>query len=278
MQAQNQARARLIHDHRGNRLGKQLQVRHDLKCGRAESRPGRLVHQVSPSQSQLSRPAFSARLPPPRSLAPVSDHEMTVDSDKLTEILADRLAAIVPDGIHVRGADGMLWYSCGGRFPSEVDSYRPGQSGTFVRDNFEANAEDLSDAESAANVARKALDELQDFVDEATRNPWPGTARPPWAFAEVRGEMLHLWYGDPDTGEEPVLACEPIPMATLQPLRRAVLQTLGSNASTRAAPQAGWPAPSERQRPRPRRQRSAWTRRQARRGRYPRGPAGRHRR
>ena len=146
----------------------------------------------------------------------MSEHQMTVDPDKLTEILAARLAAIVPHGIHVRAADGMLWYSCGGRFPSDVNSYRPGQSGTFVRGNFEAHPEDASDAQSAANVARQALDELQDFVDEATRNPWPGIARPPWPFAEIRGEMLHLWYGGPDSGDEPVLACAPIPLTSVR--------------------------------------------------------------
>jgi hypothetical protein len=36
---------------------------------------------------------------------------MDVDADRLTESLASRLAAIVPDGFHVRAADGMLWYS-----------------------------------------------------------------------------------------------------------------------------------------------------------------------
>jgi hypothetical protein len=29
--------------------------------------------------------------------------------------------------------------------------------------------------------------------------------------------MLHLWYGGPDISYEPVLACEPIPLAILQP-------------------------------------------------------------
>lgn len=140
-----------------------------------------------------------------------------IDPDKLAEILAARLAAIVPHGIRVQAADGMLWYSCGGRFPIEVNSYTPGSAGTYVRYNFEAYAEELSDGQSAASVARRALDELQDFVDEATREPWPGTARPPWPFAEVRGEMLHLWYGGPGADDEPVLACEPIPLKTLQP-------------------------------------------------------------
>jgi hypothetical protein len=29
--------------------------------------------------------------------------------------------------------------------------------------------------------------------------------------------MLHLWLGEPDSSDEPVLACEPIPLASLQP-------------------------------------------------------------
>jgi hypothetical protein len=145
-----------------------------------------------------------------------SEHELTVDPDKLTEVLASRLAAIVPDGFHVRAADGMLWYACeSGRFPGQLNNYSPGAAGTYVRNNFEAHAEQLSEAQSAANVARQALDELQDYVDEATHDPWPGTVRPPWPFAEVRGETLHLWYGGPKAGDEPLLACEPVPLASL---------------------------------------------------------------
>jgi hypothetical protein len=114
----------------------------------------------------------------------------------------------VPDGFHVRAADGMLWYSGeSGRFPGQLNNYTPGASGTFVRENFEAHAEQASQAQSAANVARQALDELQDHVDEATHDPWPGTVRPPWPFAEVRGETLHLWYGGPAADDEPVLVC-----------------------------------------------------------------------
>ena len=36
---------------------------------------------------------------------------MDVDADRPTETPANRLAAIVPDGFHVRAVDGMLWYS-----------------------------------------------------------------------------------------------------------------------------------------------------------------------
>lgn len=150
----------------------------------------------------------------------MSQRDVVVDPDKLAAALADRLAAIAPDGIHVQAADGMLWYSCAGRFPAEPDSYRPGSSGTYVRDNFEAHAEDMTDADSATAVGRRALDELQDFVDEATREPWPGTTTPPHPFAEVRSETLHLWYGDTNISDDPVLACEPIPLASLRPLIR----------------------------------------------------------
>jgi hypothetical protein len=146
----------------------------------------------------------------------VSGRKLTVDPAKLTAVLAARLAAIVPDGFQVRAADGMLWYTCEpGRFPGQTNNYHPGASGTYVQDNFEAHAEELSAAHSAASVARQALDELQDYIDEATHDPWPATARPPWAFAEVRGAMLHLWYGGPDAGDEPALSCEPIPLASL---------------------------------------------------------------
>jgi hypothetical protein len=139
-----------------------------------------------------------------------------VDPDKLTVILAARLAAIVPDGFHVRAADGMLWYSCDeGRFPGQVNNYRPGGSGTYVRHNFDAYKDD-SDADRIAYVAVKALDELQDLIDEATHDPWPGDVTPPRPHAQVRGEMLHLWYGGPDIGDDAVLACEPIPLASLQ--------------------------------------------------------------
>lgn len=140
-----------------------------------------------------------------------------MDPDKLAAILADRLAAIVPDGFQVHASDGMLWYTyAAGRFPGQLNRYTPGRTGTYVRDNFYARQEVSSDADSAAWVGWQALDELQDVVDEATHDPWPGTVRPPKPYGQIRGEMLHLWYGGPDISDEQVLACEPIPLASLQ--------------------------------------------------------------
>jgi hypothetical protein len=138
-----------------------------------------------------------------------------VDPDKLTLILAARMAAIVPAGFHVEAADGMLWYSTDlGKFPGQLGNYRIGKSGTYVRDNFDAHGQ--TDEDRIAGAAEQALDELQDYIDEATHDPWPGERTPPQAHAQVRGQTLHLWYGGSEISSDAVLACEPIPLAHLQ--------------------------------------------------------------
>jgi hypothetical protein len=65
--------------------------------------------------------------------------------------------------------------------------------------------------ECVADAGRHALDALQDYIAEATHDPWPGQRTMPDARAQVRGSMLHLWYGGAD---DAVLACEPIPLAS----------------------------------------------------------------
>ncbi len=139
---------------------------------------------------------------------------MNVDPDRLTEVLASRLAAIVPDGFYVRGMDGMLWYSAAaGRFPGQLGDYHVGGSGTYVQLNLEACEETGTPEQAVASVARQALDELQDFVDEATHDPWPGERTPPHPHAEIRGGEIHLWYGGDGSTSPVVLACEPVPLA-----------------------------------------------------------------
>jgi hypothetical protein len=144
----------------------------------------------------------------------MSAHNAAVDPEKLGVILAARLGAIVPAGFHVRASDGMLWYSADqGRSPG---GHYAGSSGTYVRDNFDAYDDD-SDVDRAAYIARRALDELQGYMDQATHEPWPGKVTPPKPYAQIRGEMLHLWYGGPDIEDAAVLSCEPIPLTSLQP-------------------------------------------------------------
>jgi hypothetical protein len=137
--------------------------------------------------------------------------------DELTRMLACRMAAIVPTGFHVEAADGMLWYSAEeGRFPGQSGNYQVGRSGTCVRVNFEGSGQAAEGA--LAGVAAMALGELQDYVDEATHDPWPARrGTPPRPYAQVHEQMLYLWYGGPDLSKAAVLACEPIPVADLRP-------------------------------------------------------------
>jgi hypothetical protein len=132
--------------------------------------------------------------------------------DALAQVLADRLATIVPNGFHVEASRGMLLYSCEpGRFPGQQSTYQVGSSGSYLRENLGRRGDEEAPIEvKIAAVAENALDELQDYIDEATHDPWPGDKTVPRGHAEVRDSMLYMWYGEPD---EMVLACEPISLA-----------------------------------------------------------------
>lgn len=133
-------------------------------------------------------------------------------------MLAAQMTAIIPDGFRVDSADGMLWYSAEeGRFPGQSGDYQqPGCSGTAVRVNLEGGSR--ADDSALARIAALALDDLQDYIDEATHEPWPAQrGNPPRPFAQVRDQRLHLWYGSPDLNEAAVLSCEHIPLADLNP-------------------------------------------------------------
>ncbi|MGH3246742.1 MAG: hypothetical protein ACRDOI_11100 [Trebonia sp.] len=131
-----------------------------------------------------------------------------MDLDHFTAILADLLAEIAPTGFHVAAADGMLCYSAEhGRFPGQRGDYNVGQSGTHVRGNFGAYG--ASDEENIIGVAVQALDELQDYISEATHEPWPGVTSQPSPHGHIHDSYLDLWYGDLDN---PVLTCARIPL------------------------------------------------------------------
>ena len=82
---------------------------------------------------------------------------MGIDPDQLNQVLAQRLGAVVPDGFHIEAAEGMLRYSA---------DTQVGAAGTYVRDNFAVHGE--TDEERAGGVTAQALDELQDYISEAT--------------------------------------------------------------------------------------------------------------
>jgi hypothetical protein len=126
----------------------------------------------------------------------------------LTAVLADRLSKIIPDGFRVAATDGMLRYSAEeGKFPGQSGDYCTGQGGTYVRANWGVYGS--SDGENIVGIAIQALDELQDYISEATHMPWPGTTRQPRPRGRIIDSYLHLWYEDRDNV---ILACEPIPI------------------------------------------------------------------
>jgi hypothetical protein len=123
---------------------------------------------------------------------------VSVESDRLARLLAERLNEIAPPGFRVAADGGMLFYSA-------TATVRPaGSSGTHVGENF-GDGSPL--AERIRAVSEQALDEFQDYVAEATTEPWPGQRQAPAPHAEVRGPRVHLWYGAADA---PVLECSPI--------------------------------------------------------------------
>lgn len=114
-----------------------------------------------------------------------------MDPDKLARALADRFQRIVPAGFDVDETNVRLWYL--------VDA-----PPHWVGDTAE---------EQVAWLAEHALSAFQDYVDETSAEPWPGTRTVPRAHAAVIEGKLHLWFGDADN---PILECEPIDLATLE--------------------------------------------------------------
>ena len=134
-----------------------------------------------------------------------------MDPDGFAALLAARLAAIVPAGFQVTLEDDMLWFrSDEGRFPGQQNDYHTGSTGVWPHEDLLTCLKYDGTAEGcAADAARHALDVLQDYIAEATHDPWPGQRTMPEPHAEVRGSMLHLWYGAAD---DVALACEPMPL------------------------------------------------------------------
>ena len=135
-----------------------------------------------------------------------------MDADGLVRELADRFRAVVPPGFRVAvGSGGVVRFSCDeGRFPGQLGDFQPGTAGTRLRSNLV----DVpgSPVERVEAAARQALDDLQDYVDEVSHQPWPGVRRPPSARAQVRRGLLHCWY---EAGDRVVLELDPVPLGGL---------------------------------------------------------------
>lgn len=51
---------------------------------------------------------------------------------------------------------------------------------------------------SLVRASELVLNDLQDFVTEATTEPWPGSGGPPRPGTRLTGRFIELWFGDHD--------------------------------------------------------------------------------
>ena len=124
---------------------------------------------------------------------------MLISASSLLAVLADRLDDVAPPPFRVR-ANG-------------TDLLIDHPNGWWVSMRFgsiEDETETRSFAELADMVVRSVLDELQDTVSEASKEPWPKHSPTTMAPVNVRtdGESLFFWYGVSESS--PVIGFEPI--------------------------------------------------------------------
>ncbi len=123
--------------------------------------------------------------------------------NELGRLLVERIQEVLPAGFMIEcdSERTMLWFKRQG-----VSGY----AGSYARQMLVGGSDNLEQRISAA--CRVALDDLQDFVDEETTEPWPGSKNVPPARALVDGGQVHLWYGDI---EAPALRLRPIHLENL---------------------------------------------------------------
>jgi hypothetical protein len=136
---------------------------------------------------------------------------------KLVSLLASRLRVVIPAQFFVQVTEEGLLFTSDYSYAAPASArwlYRPLALSEGIAWRFEGNENVREyDLESVVNSAWFALSRIQDFISEATTDPWPGSAsQPGLPYAEVRDDALHFGYGDPAS---PVLACEPIPLTEL---------------------------------------------------------------
>ena len=129
--------------------------------------------------------------------------------------IAERLNGVVPSGFQLRVDRGMVWFGASGSYagdPYETYLDNLTDPSRRPREDRDPRYEPTTVDEVISAVAFKIMDELQDEVDEETREPWPGPRTVPEAHAAVEEDVLYLWFGDRETPSE---SCEPLPLADL---------------------------------------------------------------
>jgi len=134
--------------------------------------------------------------------AVASEVRLGPDVEQLAEELAERMREVVPSGIDVRAGKGMLWFK--DFLWSAFHEQSPPISGSYACHvlNMEGDLDNR-----LVEACSHALDDLQDFVDENTGEPWPGQTTVPSPGACIQGSDVLLWYGNID---KPVLRLRPL--------------------------------------------------------------------
>ena len=118
-----------------------------------------------------------------------------VDVEALCALLAERLGAVVPEGIRVSVRHGLVFVSGAGTDVARIVSDSEG-----------------SVDERLVEAAERLLEVASESISEVTADPWPADAGmfaggfPP-SHAEISNDELRVFYGEP---EEPLLVLAPI--------------------------------------------------------------------
>jgi len=108
-----------------------------------------------------------------------------MDSDVLAQELCDRMKEVIPSGIGVSPEGDRLVFR---------SSYSTGRAGSYACQWLHQGTGSLS--ERVREAARLAFSDPQDFVDEETTEPWPGTTSPPTPDARIEAGRVIVWIGD----------------------------------------------------------------------------------
>lgn len=102
--------------------------------------------------------------------------------------LADRLNEVVPTGFAVTAEDVTVELRRGDQFVGSTDMAE------LVEDS--ENLDDLP--ANLETAARAIMSNIQDWIADATSDPWPGIRSQPNPNARVQDQTLHIWFGDAD--------------------------------------------------------------------------------
>ena len=114
----------------------------------------------------------------------------------LAQELRERMKEVIPSGIDVSAEGDHLVFR---------SRYSNGKAGSYACEWLRQGTGSLS--ERVREAARRAFSDLQDFVDEETTEPWPGTTSPPTPKARIEAGRVIVWFGDP---QAPDLAITPL--------------------------------------------------------------------